>query len=55
MYPCHTSKSGISSVQFGRSVVFNSLQSQGLQHARLHYQLQELAQTHVHRVESVMV
>ena len=43
-----------SSVQFRRSVMSNSLQPHGLQHARLpcpspvHNQLLELAQTHVH-------
>ena len=41
-----------SSVQFSHSVVSDSLRSHGLQHTRLpvHYQLRELAQTHVHRV-----
>ena len=38
------------SVQFSRSVVSNSLQPHGLQHASLpvHHKLPELAQTHVH-------
>ena len=40
------------SVQFSCSVVSDSLQPHGLQHARLpvHHQLSELAQTHVHPV-----
>ena len=40
----------INSVQFSHSVMSNSLQPHGLQHARLpwHHQLLELAQTHVH-------
>ena len=40
------------SVQFSRSVVSNSLQPHGLQHASLpvHHKLPELAQTHVHWV-----
>ena len=39
-----------SSVQFSCSVIYDSLQPHGLQHARLsvHHQLPELAQTHVH-------
>ena len=42
----------ISSVQFSRSVISNTLQPHGLQHARapFHHQLLELAQTHVHWV-----
>ena len=40
------------SVQFSHSVVFDSLQPYGLQHARLpvHHQHLELTQTHVHQV-----
>ena len=42
---------GISSVQFIRSVVSDSLRSHGLQYTRpVHHQLPELTQTHVHRV-----
>ena len=39
-------------VQFSHLVMTSSLQSHGLKHARfpVHHQLQELAQTHVHRV-----
>ena len=47
----------ISSVQFSRSVVANSLRSRGLQHARLSCpspKLPELAQTHVHRVSDAI-
>ena len=42
----------LSSVQFSHSVVSDSLRPWELQHARppVHYQLPELAQTHVHRV-----
>ena len=42
----------ISSVQFSRSVMSDSLQPHGLQHARLPCpsSIPELAQTHVHRV-----
>ena len=38
------------SVQFSLSVVSNSLWTHGLQHARVHHQLPELAQTHIHQV-----
>ena len=42
----------ISSIQFSRSVLSDSLPPHGLQHARLPvlHQLLKLAQTHVHRV-----
>ena len=42
----------VTSVQFSRSVVSDSLRPHGLQHARLpcNHQLPELAQTHVHWV-----
>ena len=44
-----------SSLQFSRSVVSDSLQPHGLQHARLPYhQLPELAQTHVHWVSEAI-
>ena len=44
-----------SSVQFSCSVVSDSLQPHGLQHARLPYhQLPELAQTHVHWISDAM-
>ena len=38
--------------QFSHSVMSDSLQPLGLQHARVpvHYQLPELAQTHIHQV-----
>ena len=43
-------------VQFSRSVMSDSLRSQGLQHARLpvHHQLPELAQTHIHQVSDAI-
>ena len=46
---CYT-LSFLPSVQFSRSVMSNSLQLHGLQHARLHHQLPELTQTDVHCV-----
>ena len=54
--PFPTGLAILSSVQFNRSVVANSLQSHGLQYATLpcHHQLPELAQTHVHRVSDVI-
>ena len=44
------------SVQFSCSVVSNTLQPHGLQHARLpfHHQLSELAQTHVHWIRDAI-
>ena len=44
------------SVKFSRSIVSDSLQPQGLKHARLavNHQLQELAQTHVHQVSDAI-
>ena len=40
----------ISSVQFSRSVVSDSLQPHELQHAiSVHYQLPEFTQTHIHQ------
>ena len=47
-----SSTASVSSVQFSRSVMSDSLWPHGLQHARLpiHHQLLELIQTHVHRV-----
>ena len=46
----------VSSVQFSRSVVCDSLWPHGLQNARLpvHHQLPELAQTHVHQVSDAI-
>ena len=44
----------ISSVQFSRSVVSNSLQPHELQHARLHHQLPESTQTYVHQVSDAI-
>ena len=45
-----------SSVQFSCSVVSDSLQPHGLQHAGfpVHHQLSELGQTHVHRVSDAI-
>ena len=42
----------ISSVQFSHSVMSDSLQPHGLQHARVpvHHQLPEPTQTHVHHI-----
>ena len=45
---------GAISVQFSHLVVSDSLQSHGMQHARLHHQLLELAQTHVYRVSDAI-
>ena len=44
----HSLQSTLSSAQFSRSVVSDSLRPHGLQHARLHHQLPEFTQTHVH-------
>ena len=46
----------ISSVQFSRSVVSDSLQPHESQHARppIHHQLPEFTQTHVHRVSDTI-
>ena len=46
----------ISSVQFSRSVVSDSLQPHESQHARppVHHQLPESTQTHVHRVSDAI-
>ena len=40
--------------QFSHSVVSNSVQPCGLQHASAHHQLPELTQTHVHQVGDVI-
>ena len=47
---------GISSVEFSRSVVSDSLRPQGLQHTRLPCpsELPELGQTHLHRVSDTI-
>ena len=49
---CWCCWSFISSVQFSRSVLSDSLRANGLQHARpaVHHQLPEFTQTHVHCV-----
>ena len=46
----------ICSVQFSRSVIFNSLRPQELQHAGppVHHQLLEFTQTHVHQLSDAI-